>query len=155
MTEWARPARGATTTRQENVRHTDRAPFGVCDVTLSDNDSAPLPSFASSGGDILAARACAAALLARSPAPPALTGQARLILTAACLHVQARIGPDPTVGELRELLVALSSGATAWSALASSPIQFVQYAAAEFGDAADGALSAINLAIQALAYCGL
>ncbi len=120
-------------------------------MTLTDDDTAPLSSLFSCGGDVLAARACACSLLAHSPAPPALTGQARLILTAACLHIQAGIGPDPTVGELRDLLLALGSGATAWMALASSPIQFVQYVAAEFADSADGSLrSAIGLAVRAV-----
>jgi hypothetical protein len=76
--------------------------------------------------------------------------QARLVLTAACLHVHARIGPDPTISELRDLLLSLGAGAAAWAALAASPIQFVRYTAAEFADA-DGALgSAIDLAVRAV-----
>jgi hypothetical protein len=82
-------------------------------------------------------------------------GQARFLLTAACLHIHARIGPDPTVGEVRDLLVALGSGTAAWTALAASPIQFVRYAAAEFMDS-DGALSsAIELAVSALSVATL
>lgn len=126
--------------------------YSACvDVTLGDNGSADLSSPLFHGGDVLAARAYAHALLSGPPAPPALIGQARLILTAACLHVQSRIGPDPTLRDLRELLLRLGAGRAAWAPLAASPIQFVQYAAAEFADASDGALTAaIGAAVRAL-----
>jgi hypothetical protein len=100
--------------------------------------------------DVLAARTCALTLLAGSDAPAGLLADARLVLTAACLHVHARVGPDPTLGELRELLLNLQAGAAAWAALTASPIQFVRYVAAELAEA-DGALaSAIDVAVRAL-----
>ena len=100
--------------------------------------------------DVLAARTCALTLLAGSDAPAGLLAQARLVLTAACLPVHARVGPDPTLGELRDFLLNLRAGAPAWTALAASPIQFVRYTAAELADA-DGALgTAIDLAVRAL-----
>ena len=100
--------------------------------------------------DVLAARTCARTLLARSEAPPGLVAQARLILTAACLHIHAGIGPDPTLGELRDLLLNLQAGAAAWAALAASPIQFVRYTAAELAESDSGLRSAIDLAVRAL-----
>jgi hypothetical protein len=100
--------------------------------------------------DVLAARTCARTLLVDSDGPPGLLSQARFVLTAACLHIHARVGPDPTIGDLRDLLAGLRDGAIAWRALAASPIQFVRYAAAELADA-DGALgSAMELALRAL-----
>jgi hypothetical protein len=101
--------------------------------------------------DVLAARACAQTLLAGSDAPAALVAQARLVLTAACLHVHARVGPDPTLGELRDLVVSLGAGAGAWTVLASSPIQFVRYMAAELADAHGTLGAAVDLAARVLA----
>jgi hypothetical protein len=100
--------------------------------------------------DVLAARTCALTLLAGSDAPAGLLAQARLVLTAACLHVHARVGPDPTLGELRDFLLNLRAGAPAWTALAASPIQFVRYTAAELADAEGALASAIDLAVRAL-----
>jgi hypothetical protein len=100
--------------------------------------------------DVLAARTCARTLLAKSEGPPGLLAQARLVLTAACLHVHARIGPDPTFDELRDLLLNLRAGAAAWTALAASPIQFVRYTAAELADSDGGLGSAIDLAVRAV-----
>ena len=76
--------------------------------------------------------------------------QARLLLTAACLHVHARIGPDPTIADLRRLLVSLRAGAGAREALTSSPIQFVRYAAAELADSYGALGETIDLAVRAL-----
>jgi hypothetical protein len=54
------------------------------------------------------------------------------------------------LADLRDLLLDLHASAAAWAALAASPIQFVQYTAAELADA-DGALgSAIDVAVRAL-----
>jgi hypothetical protein len=76
--------------------------------------------------------------------------QARLVLTAACLHVHTRIGPDPTFDELRDLLLKLRAGAAARAALAASPIQFVRYTAAELADSDGGLGLAIDLAVRAV-----
>ncbi|MEW6597890.1 MAG: hypothetical protein AB1429_10375 [Pseudomonadota bacterium] len=100
--------------------------------------------------DVLAARTCARTLLATSDAPSGLLAQARLVLTAACLHIHARIGPDPTFDELRDLLLTLRASAAAWTALAASPIQFVRYTAAELAETDGGLGSAIDLAVRAL-----
>lgn len=100
--------------------------------------------------DVLAARTCALTLLAGAEGSPGLLAQARLLLTAACLHIHARVGPDPTLAELRELVLNLGAGTAAWQALASSPIQFVRYTAAELADT-DGVLGpAIDLTVRAL-----
>lgn len=72
------------------------------------------------------------------------------MLTAAFLHVHARVGPDPTFDELHDLLLSLRPGAAAWAALAASPIQFVRYTAAELADADGGLGSALDLAIRAV-----
>jgi hypothetical protein len=100
--------------------------------------------------DVLAARTCARTLLSKSEGPPGLLAQARLVLTAACLHIHARIGPDPTFDELRDLLLNLRVGASAWTALAASPIQFVRYTAAELADSDGGLGLAIDLAVSAV-----
>jgi hypothetical protein len=89
-------------------------------------------------------------LLVHSDGPPGLLSQARFVLTAACLHIHAGVGPDPTIGDLRDLLAGLRDGAIAWTALAASPIQFVRYAAAELADADGGLGSAIDMAVRAL-----
>ena len=72
------------------------------------------------------------------------------MLTAACLHLHARIGPDPTLDELRDLLLTLRASAAAGTALAASPIQFVRYTAAELAETDGGLGSAIDLAVRAL-----
>ena len=105
--------------------------------------------------DVLAARTCALTILAGSDAPAGLLAHARLVLTAACLHVHARVGPDPTLGELRDFLHNLHTGAAAWAALAASPIQFVRYAAAELADADDALGLAIDVAVRALTTAAL
>jgi hypothetical protein len=105
--------------------------------------------------DVLAARTFARTLLAGLEAPAGLLAQARLVLTAACLHVHARVGPEPTLDELRDLLLNLGAGASSCAALAASPIQFVRYMAAELTDS-NGALgSAIDLAVRALNVAAL
>ena len=102
------------------------------------------------GDDVLAARACARSLLVGAQASAGDLSQARLLLTAACLHVHARIGPDPTIADLRRLLVSLRAGAGAREALTSSPIQFVRYAAAELADSYGALGETIDLAVRAL-----
>lgn len=100
-----------------------------------------------------AARACAQALLSDLPQTPQLTCAARLILTAVCLHLYPLAGPDPTMADVRDFLVALAgSEASAWDALSASSMALVQYVAEEFEDGHRPAHhDAINLAIQAVA----
>lgn len=102
------------------------------------------------GDDVLAARTCAQLLLVGSQASAGDLSQARLLLTAAFLHINARIGPDPTVADLQGLLVSLGAGAGARDALSASPIQFVRYAAAELADSDVALVATIDLAVRAL-----
>jgi hypothetical protein len=105
-------------------------------------------------GDVRAARRGARQLLGTVAQPHESPGDfalATLVLTAAGLHLEARIGPEPTLADLRGLLRKLAAGPDAWAELASSPIQFVQYAAAEFTDAVPAAfVRGISLAIEAV-----
>jgi hypothetical protein len=120
-------------------------------VTPSDDPRANFGLVSVSGGDVVATREWARTLLTPLPALPDLAAQARLVLTAASLLLQARIGPDPTLCDLRCLLSGLASGALDCTLLAVSPIQFVQYVAAELADARDGAFdAAFDLAVRAV-----
>lgn len=117
-------------------------------------DPLPIGSFLPDpSGDVRAARRAARRLLEAVAEPHASPGDfalATVLLTAAGLHLEARIGPEPTLADLRGLLRDLAAGPDAWAGLASSPIQFVQYAAAEFTEAVPAAfVRAISLAIEA------
>jgi hypothetical protein len=100
--------------------------------------------------DIIVARDFARTLLTGATAPAGLLTEARLVLTAACLHIHARIGPDPSLGDLRDFIMDLRGGAANWVTLAASPIQFVRYAAAEFGDAGGATRSVLDLVLRSL-----
>lgn len=56
---------------------------------------------------------------------------ARLILTAACLHLQADVAVRPSLSGLLTLLRSFAAGQQSTVLWASSPMQFLQYAAAE------------------------
>jgi hypothetical protein len=100
-------------------------------------------------GDVLAARDFAETALAQ--VAPAVRRDARLLLTAACLYLQSCPWKAPTVDDLLELLVALSSGASSTEAFCRSPMQFVQFAGVEL-DALDPAmrLAALEASIRSV-----
>lgn len=104
------------------------------------------------GGDVVAARACAQALLCDLQEPPRRLVGARLILTAVCLHLYPVVGPDPSLADLHAFLVSLArSEAWAWIAMADSPLALVQYACAEFdGGGGRRPQTTLSLAIQAV-----
>lgn len=79
-------------------------------------------------------------------------GSARLLLTAACLHLYPVRGPDPTLADLHALLLALAaSDPVAWGALTRSPLPVVQFAAMELEEGRGrGPQAAISLAIQSV-----
>ncbi len=106
----------------------------------------------SGGGDVRIARACAEALLSELGEPPSRLGDARLLLTAACLHLYPVAGPDPTLADLHAFLVSLGRPeARAWKAMAASPLGLVQYVAEEFkGESARSGSAALSLAIRAV-----
>jgi hypothetical protein len=90
--------------------------------------------FAGLAGDVIAARALARALLGRLSGSIAPAGLAQLVLTAACLQVQG----------------ALDAGGK--GGFGSSPMQFLQYVAAELKDATPAARdAAVALAAHAAA----
>ncbi|MBV9511640.1 MAG: hypothetical protein JO303_15310 [Caulobacteraceae bacterium] len=102
-----------------------------------------------------AARAVAETLLNALPAVRAQRGAARLILTAACLHLHPITGPDPTLGDLRAFLRALAAAdPNAWADLARSPLGLVQYVGQDFGGGdTPRAQAALALAVQAVTLC--
>lgn len=104
------------------------------------------------GGDVVAARSCAQTLLRDLSEPPRRLVGARLIVTAVCLHLYPVVGPVPTLADLHAFLVSLARPeASAWSAMADSPLALVQYASAEFnGGRGRQPQMALSLAIQSV-----
>jgi hypothetical protein len=87
-----------------------------------------------SAGDLLAARACADALLGGVPLPAGGVA-ARMVLSAACLHLHAQVGPEPGLEDVGRLLGGLlAQEPSAWAALRDCSIQFVQYAVVDLLD---------------------
>jgi hypothetical protein len=81
----------------------------------------------------MSARAYAHEILATLGRPSFRTGAVVLILTAACLHLSAGMGPDPTLADVRLFLEQLADGSGgAWRSLSTSRLPFLQYVAAEF-----------------------
>ena len=104
----------------------------------------------SPAGDVLTAHELATCLLGPLGAPAAAR-DARLLLTASVLHLQSRPGRPPAVRDLLELLVGFASGVCAAQVFAASPMQFLQFAAAEIEllDAPDR-LAALQLGLRAV-----
>jgi hypothetical protein len=95
-------------------------------------ESRPLAELLScAAGDVLAVRAFAETLLRTQNLSDPAYRDARLIMTAACLQLQSRAAQAPTATDLRELLVNLETSADFRSVLGASPMQFLQFAAAE------------------------
>jgi hypothetical protein len=119
-------------------------------VTLgSDAHTPPLARFLSgSCGDVIAARHCAKALLAGVDAPAPTLGGALLVLTATCVYLHGQTGPDPGPSEIVQTLSQLGPGLPGQALFAASPMQFLQYVAAELTDGA--AAGAVDLAIRAM-----
>jgi hypothetical protein len=105
----------------------------------------------SPGGDVLAARACAREILQTVQADPAPLGNARLILTAMCLHLQGQIGGSVSCEAMLAMLWRLGGQGVAAAGLTQSPLQFVRYVAAELLDSEPASLAiALELAIRAV-----
>lgn len=65
-----------------------------------------------------------------------------MLLTAACLHLSAGAGPDPTQAQATLLVTTLANGdRDVWRKLAVSPLPFVRYVAIEFCDGVDAAIA--------------
>ena len=96
-------------------------------------------------GDVLCLRAFAEGLLGEQDPESPLRRDARLILIAACLHLQASVAVAPSLSGLAELLTNIVGGLAPPAAWGSSPVLFLQYAAAELAalapDAVAGALA--------------
>jgi hypothetical protein len=100
-------------------------------------------------GDAVAARDFADALL-RSVAPDVDRRDARLLLTALCLHLLHLNGPLPKVSELLDWLGAARLRPQALEVLRDSPMQLVAYTYAEVLSLAPEARSlAVDLCIAA------
>lgn len=107
------------------------------------------PTLLPAGGDVAAARACAACILAFVPLADDPCN-ARLVLTAVSLHLGSQNGPDPTLGGLLNSLASLSKQVGPPAEFLRSPMQFLQYAALEIGDLDPAArAAAIELSIRA------
>jgi hypothetical protein len=108
--------------------------------------------FAGLAGDVIAARALARALLGRLSGSIAPAGLAQLVLTAACLQVQGRMEPEPSLDGVVLLLTGPALDAGGKGGFGSSPMQFLQYVAAELKDATPAARdAAVALAAHAAA----
>lgn len=100
-------------------------------------------------GDVLSARTFAERLL-RPVANGRETHDARLLLTALCLHLMSAGGPGATVFELLTWLEAGRSRLEAFATLGSSPMQLLVFAHAEWLSLAPNARSlAVDLCLSA------
>src|SRR5271154_6299265 len=81
---------------------------------------------ACAAGDVMAVRSFAETLLRSQDLRDPAFRDARLIMTAACLQLQSRAAPAPTVVDLLHVLASFESGLDAGSILGASPMQFVQ-----------------------------
>jgi hypothetical protein len=105
----------------------------------------------SPAGDVLAAHELATGLLGSLGAPIPAARDARLLLTASVLHLQGQADRPPTVRDLLELLVGFASGVCAAQVFAASPMQFMQFAGAEFEMLdSPGRLAALRLSLRAV-----
>jgi hypothetical protein len=92
----------------------------------------PLAELAShAAGDVVAARAVAEKLLWTRDPKSSLLFHARLIMTAACLQLQCRSDRAPSISDLLDLLTSIDLGIGLQSLLSDSPMQFLQFVAAE------------------------
>jgi len=108
--------------------------------------------FVGLAGDVVAARSLARALLVRLGGSIAPAGLAQLVLTAACLQVQGRMEPEPSLDGVVLLLTGPALDAGGKGGFGSSPMQFLQYVAAELKDATPAARdAAVALAARAAA----
>jgi hypothetical protein len=99
-------------------------------------------------GDAAAARAFAEGLLI-CVAPGQDRRDARLLLTAACLHLQSWNGPDATLADLVEWLGVCDSG-DVLARLRNQPPSLTEYAVSELGSLGAGEQSlALEMALSA------
>jgi hypothetical protein len=82
-------------------------------------------------GDLLCVRAFAGALLDEQYPHSPFRRDARLILTAACRHLQADAAAAPILPDLLELLARVAAGPAPEPFWAPSRTQFLQYAGIE------------------------
>jgi hypothetical protein len=102
-------------------------------------------------GDAAAARAFAEGLLI-CVAPGQDRRDARLLLTAACLHLQSWNGPDATLADLVEWLGACDSG-DVLARLRNQPPSLTEYAVSELGSLGAGQQSlALEMALSAAKF---
>jgi hypothetical protein len=93
-------------------------------------------------GDVVAARALADRALS-DVATFADRRDARLLLTAACLHLDSQNGPDPTWADLQHLLVRALRAPDSLASFGASPMQFLRFTWAELSGLELGALNAV------------
>jgi hypothetical protein len=102
-------------------------------------------------GDAAAARAFAEGLLI-CVAPGQDRRDARLLLTAACLHLQSWNGPDATLADLVEWLGACDR-VDVLARLRNQPPSLTEYAVSELGSLAAGQQSlALEMALTAAKF---
>ena len=123
--------------RLPSRRRSSRSSPTLFDIGLSGPD-----------GDAATARAFAEGLLIRV-APDQDRRDARLLLTAVCLHLQSRNGPDATIVDLVEWLGARDRN-DVLAKLDGGPLSLTDYAVIELGSLTDPQQSsAIELASAA------
>lgn len=104
-------------------------------------------------GDAATARAFAESLL-RRVAPDQDRRDARLLLTAVCLHLQSRSGPDATVSDLVDCLGARGRGGVL-AKLHEGPLSLTDYAVEELGSLTEAKQSAAVELVRAAAQLAL
>ncbi len=70
------------------------------------------------------------------------------MLTATCVYLHGQTGPDPGFADILQMLKQLRPGLPGQALLAASPMQFLQYVAAELADGVDA--GAVDLAIRVI-----
>jgi hypothetical protein len=111
------------------------------DVGALRADGPPLDLGEAACGDVVAARLWAKPLLAVVTATSVAARDAELILIAAGLHVSSGVGPSGLHDVLR-FVETLNPGSEGQTELSRSPMQFVQFVAAEVADMDPASLAA-------------
>ena len=113
-------------------------------------DGAPLDLGGAACGDVVAARRWAKPLLAAVTGPAEPVRDAELILIAAGLQASGKVG-QPGLSDVQRVVETLRPDAEGRDELARSPMQFVQFVAAELADMTPARLAvALELSRQAV-----
>ena len=111
------------------------------------------PDLGGIGGDVAVARTIAHRMLSASCAD-ADPWHARLLLTAACLYLGSRNGPEATLSDVQDLLEEIGRSLHATRAFEASPMQFLRYVGLELRSLDESTrTSAVRQSIAAARLC--